>query len=545
MSAAPFDLEGPPSLATEESPAINAAAVSAATTELEVLTSPVTEPTPELSAPVENAATTELEVSPAAITEASAEVNATGLEAGSTEFGVPPSPTTEESPETPETTVSAAPSELEVPPSVATEPSPEASAPALSPVPTSDLQSWDPDYDAERVLSTDPVLLQEEDETLPQPRVPAVDIGFPEPPSATGSAETFEALPPIAQTSVTGNRPAPFSGSKTGLSTLAAPDVATHVSNLKRCPRCGAVYKNTPLSFCTRDNATLIWIDEFHQFTAPTPTPSSTPIVVWLLVAFVLGASGFAAYRVTESFYRQPEPAPAAVKPIEAPAELKKPTVIVGGNLAGRELTIPEPDYPSDLIAAGITGPITVRVRVNKDGRVISASSSGGNSRLRSAAVKAARQATFAPDKLAEISPRGRAVTGSITYEFAAPKTSAATSTATTSTTTAPGPSPVPSASPVNSDPNAPVVSNELMSAASSVPAADYPSGPRRAGIGGSITVTVRVNRNGKVVSWRSSAGDSQLRAAAIRAARKATFAREKLPSGGDVVGTITYHFVP
>ena len=545
VDAATTELEVPPpaSPLIEASPEVSAATVSAATTELEAPPSSATEPTPEESASVVNAATTELEVPPLPTTEGSA----VAVNAETTEVEVPPSPTTVESPEAPASAVYATP-EVEAPKPPAAEAAPEVSGLAVSATPTSDLQSWDPDYDAEREFSTERVHPPQGDDTLPHPRVPAstVDIRFPELPSATASAETREAPPPAVQTSFPENRPAPFSGTKPRLSTSAEMDVSNSAPNMKRCPRCGAVYQNSPLSFCTRDNATLIGIDQFHPYVAPTQTQtSSTPIVVWLLIAFVLGASGFVAYRLTERFYSQTEPTPAAVKPVEAPAEVKKPPFTVGGNLAGRELSIPEPDYPSDLKAAGTSGSITVRVRVNKSGRVISASSSGGDSRLRSAAVKAARQATFAPDKIAEISTRGRAVTGTITYEFAAPQPTAATSTATTSATAASGPSPVPSPSPANSDPNAPVVSNELVGAASNVPAADYPSRVREARIGGSITVTVRVNRNGRVVSWRSSPGDSQLRAAAIKAARKATFAREKLPTGGEVVGTITYNFVP
>jgi len=39
--------------------------------------------------------------------------------------------------------------------------------------------------------------------------------------------------------------------------------------------------------------------------------------------------------------------------------------------------------------------------------------------------------------------------------------------------------------------------------------------------------------------------GDSQLRAAALKAAKKAIFSPSKLPGKGEVVGTITYNFKP
>jgi TonB family protein len=466
---------------------------------------------------------------------------------------VTPPPSVEHSPAVvahePESQPASAESEIQSASTI--EPSSEAEDTIVTTASTPNLESLDPDPDAPAVSSSrQPLLLHEEDETIPRRAVPAsvFDFRLPDEPAPAASARTGAGPAPGIPVPAQRNRAAAFSGSPLGLSNAQTDEKkADDVPNLRRCPRCGAVYQNSPLSFCTRDNATLISINELHQLATP-PQTSSTPIAVWLLIAFVLGASGFAAYRLTERFYRQPEPAPAEVKPIEAPPVTKKPAFSVGGDLAGSEVNIPEPEYPSDLMTADITGPITVRVRVNKNGRVISALTSKGDSRLRAAAVKAARLATFAPDKLAEMSPRGRAVAGSITYDFAAPQTNAVPSPSTTSptSTSSPGASAVPSSSATpNPDPDAPVVSNELMSAAINVPAPDYPTRAKRAGTGGAITVTIRVNRAGKVISWRSSAGDSQLRAAAIKAVRKATFSREKLPGNGDVVGTITYNFTP
>jgi TonB family protein len=329
-----------------------------------------------------------------------------------------------------------------------------------------------------------------------------------------------------------------FKASPLTLSATRTRDDSASVSNSKRCPKCNTVYQNTPFLYCTRDSAALISIDELHSVAA---TNSSTPIAVWLLIAFVLGGSAFAAYRLTQYFYRTDTADPAAAvatTPAEAPAEAKKPFFTVGGSLAGMEVNVPEPEYPTELQGAGVTGPITVTIRVNKNGRVISAAASSGDRRLRSAAVKAARQATFAADKLARVNPRSRVVSGSITYEFALPPATAAP----------PAPSPTDNTGATNTsnaDPNAPVVSDSLVAAAINVPAAEYPSKQRRARIDGTITVTIRVNRSGKIVSWRTSPGDSQLRVAAIRAARKATFSPEKLPGTGEVLGTITYKFTP
>ncbi|MGI8732299.1 MAG: TonB family protein [Pyrinomonadaceae bacterium] len=409
---------------------------------------------------------------------------------------------------------------------------------------------------------------EEEEETLTRPRIPAPNRDVPLSKSVT---------PPLASTPV--SEPAPtraaqppqrehapaFQASPLGLSTRSTGSDSPEVYHSKRCPKCNTVYQNTPLLYCTRDYATLIDFDpkkeiveekiQSHSATAFQPvaahSQSSTPVAVWLLIAFVLGASAFGAYRLTEYFSGAEAPSPVAALPVEAPVETKKPFFSVGGALAGMEVSIPEPEYPAEAQGAGIAGPITVRVRVNRNGRVISAAAAGGDQRLRAAALKAARQATFAPEKLAEVSPRSRVVSGSITYEFAPQSAGAATSPAplndagtgsesgTTSTETGAS-----TAAP-NVDPNSPVVDANLTSAAISVPAAEYPSRARRSGTAGTITVTIRVNRAGRVVSWRSSDGDAQLRAAAVKAARKASFSREKLPGSGDVVGTITYNFTP
>jgi TonB family protein len=78
------------------------------------------------------------------------------------------------------------------------------------------------------------------------------------------------------------------------------------------------------------------------------------------------------------------------------------------------------------------------------------------------------------------------------------------------------------------------------------VPKAEYPLGQRSAGAPVSVTVVVRVNRNGRVTSARALNGHAQLRAAAEKAARKATFSPEKLSRDEPIVaGIITYTFKP
>ena len=78
-----------------------------------------------------------------------------------------------------------------------------------------------------------------------------------------------------------------------------------------------------------------------------------------------------------------------------------------------------------------------------------------------------------------------------------------------------------------------------LVGAESNLPQPDYPERAKSKGIYGTITVVVRVNRAGKVISWSTSQGDSQLRAAALKAAKKATFSPDKLAGEGEVVETL------
>jgi hypothetical protein len=58
-----------------------------------------------------------------------------------------------------------------------------------------------------------------------------------------------------------------------------------------------------------------------------------------------------------------------------------------------------------------------------------------------------------------------------------------------------------------------------------------------------SATVVVRVNRAGKVMSWRPLDGEASFRQYLIKAARTSTFNPAKLPGESNVVGYITYKF--
>ncbi|HET9713635.1 MAG TPA: hypothetical protein VFP64_17220, partial [Pyrinomonadaceae bacterium] len=60
-----------------------------------------------------------------------------------------------------------------------------------------------------------------------------------------------------------------------------------------------------------------------------------------------------------------------------------------------------------------LTGTVTVRVMVDKNGQVYWARGSGGDWLMRGASTEAAMKSTFSPEKL-----RGRETEGTITYTF-------------------------------------------------------------------------------------------------------------------------------
>lgn len=87
-----------------------------------------------------------------------------------------------------------------------------------------------------------------------------------------------------------------------------------------------------------------------------------------------------------------------------------------GGVLNGTAITLPAPKYPIAAKLAKISGDVSIQVVIDEKGRVISAKAISGEALLRSAAEKAARDATFKPTKL---SGQAVKVSGVIIYKFA------------------------------------------------------------------------------------------------------------------------------
>jgi hypothetical protein len=222
---------------------------------------------------------------------------------------------------------------------------------------------------------------------------------------------------------------------------------------------------------------------------------------------------------ITRKTSIQPEPIPAPVLLATKPA---KSAPSVGPELAGAELFLPDARYPPDATVENAN--VTVGIKVSRKGIVVSAKAIDGDESLRSAAEKAAKSSAFAPDKLQD---RGSIISGTITYNFV--KKSEANQHASE-------PSADGAPTQVSATAGGPLVGAERNLEIPPVPS-------RLKVVKEAVTVVVRVNRTGRVVSWRPLNIEPRLRAWVIKGARASTFDPTKLPGDRDVVGTITYTF--
>lgn len=272
------------------------------------------------------------------------------------------------------------------------------------------------------------------------------------------------------------------------------------------------------------------------------PVSSRRPFV-WVLIIIFLGGAAFGAFQLSRYLLTRTTNDSQATVTSDPNSRnnplLVKSSPVVGGNLAGTDLFVPDAEYPTDT-ATSQSGNVLVLVQVNQRGIVLSAKATEGPEVLRAAAEKAGKLAAFSSAKLRG---KGRVVNGTITYSFVPPQPAAQSPSASNnqpSAATSPGAAQAAQSSGTD---NLPSVGGPLYGAALKLPQPDYPDAAKNAGITGAVTVVVRVNRAGRVVSWRTLDGDTRLRAAALKAARQATFSPAKLRGNDEVVGTITYTF--
>lgn len=90
-------------------------------------------------------------------------------------------------------------------------------------------------------------------------------------------------------------------------------------------------------------------------------------------------------------------------------------SIIRGGVLEGKAISLPQPVYPPIARAARASGQVTIMVIVDEEGKIVAAQAESGHPLLQAAAVKAAREARFAP-MLVEGKPVK--VLGVVSYNF-------------------------------------------------------------------------------------------------------------------------------
>ncbi len=100
---------------------------------------------------------------------------------------------------------------------------------------------------------------------------------------------------------------------------------------------------------------------------------------------------------------------------MENPENLTTGKTVSGGVLNDKAISLPKPAYPPVARQAKASGTVVVQVLVDEKGNVVSAQAVSGHPLLQAVSVGAARQAKFAPTKLAGKPVK---VSGVITYSF-------------------------------------------------------------------------------------------------------------------------------
>ena len=175
----------------------------------------------------------------------------------------------------------------------------------------------------------------------------------------------------------------------------------------KRCPQCNAIYNGDLVSYCAHHIVALVDADEPI---IATEKPKSNAALFWILLIITLTGSVVAGSLITTYLYKSKQEATRIAA--EQQRTVQKGTPAVGTELAGKAVSLPEAECPVKG-PEPVSGTVTVRIMVDKNGQVYWARGSGGDWLMRGAATEAAMKSTFAPDKL-----RGREVEGTITYTF-------------------------------------------------------------------------------------------------------------------------------
>ncbi len=206
--------------------------------------------------------------------------------------------------------------------------------------------------------------------------------------------------PAISESVATKELPRP-----TGRILTAPPENDVPAPKRKRCPKCNEVYNGELVSYCPHHVVPLIDVD---QPIIPEP-PKRNRALFWIMVAVTLSGSIVVGSLITAYMYKSNQAAARSAAPSQS--NIQKGVPEVGGDLAGKAVSLPEAQCP--VVGPPVSGIVTVRVTVDRKGQVHFARASGGDWLMRGAATEAAMKSTFAAEKL-----RSRETGGTIIYTF-------------------------------------------------------------------------------------------------------------------------------
>lgn len=236
-------------------------------------------------------------------------------------------------------------------------------------------------------------------------------------------------------------------------------------------------------------------------------------------------------------------------------------------------VSVPDPEFPEAAKESGLGGRVSVNVKLNESGNVISADASTGPGNvcpsvtrpdvtaLRDAARSAALKATFSPAMR-----DGKPVASNIMLDFDFPETARKTGKTDNVIAHSPpsdytGPVKTSGRYTVKGDKNFSVATADatqqsqsgntlpggvLNGYAKSLPKPPYPAAARAVRASGTVSIKVLIDTDGSVFSAVPESGHPLLRSASRIAACNASFSPTQL-SGKPVkvMGIITYNFIP
>lgn len=143
-------------------------------------------------------------------------------------------------------------------------------------------------------------------------------------------------------------------------------------SSRKRCPKCNAIYNSDLVAYCAHHIVPLVDADE-PIISEPA---KSNPPLFWILLIITLAGSIVVGSLITTYVYRSRQAAAQIAAEQHRPIQKGLPEL--GGELVGKAVSLPEAECPIKG-PEPVSGTVTVRVMVDKNGVVYWARGLGGD----------------------------------------------------------------------------------------------------------------------------------------------------------------------